>query len=56
MPTSGPSSEPLEILRMVGELNRYQKMRINTVFTGDGEGADLLRRLAEENDGVFVLR
>jgi hypothetical protein len=55
-PTTGPSAQPLEILRIVRELNRYQKVRINTVFTGHGEGAALLRRLAEENDGVFVHR
>ena len=48
--------DPDAILRLVQEVNRYQKIRINTVFTGTGTGADFLRRLAEENDGVFVQR
>ncbi len=46
--------DPDAILDLVRELNRYQKVRINTVFTGVGKGADFLRRLAAENDGVFV--
>jgi hypothetical protein len=41
---------------MVKLANRYAKIRINTVFTGSGKGAALLRRLADENGGVFVQR
>lgn len=54
-PTVGVK-DPETILRLVREWNRYQKVRINTVFTGVGRGAEFMRRLAEENDGVFVLR
>ena len=44
------------ILELVKHANKYAKIRINTVFTGTGKGSDLLRRLAEENGGVFVQR
>jgi hypothetical protein len=54
-PTVG-LEDPEEILRAVRELNRYQNLRINTVFAGVGKGSDFLRRLAEENGGVFVQR
>ncbi|HEU4417457.1 MAG TPA: VWA domain-containing protein [Planctomycetota bacterium] len=54
--TAGPTKDVELLLQVVREANRYAKVRINTVFTGAGEGADLLRRLAEENGGVFVQR
>ena len=56
MPTSGAVKDPEQILKMVRAANRYQKVRINTVFTGVGDGAAFLRKLAEQNDGVFVHR
>ncbi len=43
-----------QILELVRDVNRYQKIRIHAVFAGTGKGAELLRRLTEENDGVFV--
>lgn len=55
-PTEGDVRDPDEMLRVVREANKYAKVRIHCVFTGTGTGADLLRRLAEENDGVFVQR
>ena len=55
-PTAGDVRDAGELLRIVKEANKYAKVRINTVFTGRGRGADLLRRLAEENGGVFVHR
>jgi len=55
-PTAGAVREPDEILRLVREANRYLKVRINTVFAGNGQGQDFLRRLAAENGGVFVQR
>ena len=54
--TAGEVKDPDTILRLVEEVNRYQMIRINTVFTGMGAGADFLRRLAEQNGGVFVQR
>ena len=56
LPTAGEVKNTDAILRLVQEMNRYQNIRINTVFTGTGQGADFLRRLAEENGGVFVQR
>jgi hypothetical protein len=44
------------LLQLVREANKYAHVRINAVFTGTGKGADLLRQLAEQNDGVFVQR
>ncbi len=55
-PTEGTVKDPEQILELVRTANRYLHVRINTVFTGSGKGADFLRRLAEENDGVFVQR
>jgi Mg-chelatase subunit ChlD len=55
-PTAGQLKDGDLLLQVVREANRYAKVRINTVFTGVGEGAELLRRLAEENGGVFVQR
>lgn len=56
VPTTGDMQEGADILREVREANRYAKVRIHCVFTGQGRGAELLRALAEENGGVFVRR
>jgi hypothetical protein len=47
-----------ELLEMVREANKYTKVRIHCVFTGQagGKGSELLRQLAEQNGGVFVQR
>jgi len=55
-PTTGQVKDTETLLQMVREANQYAKIRINTVFTGTGKGAELLRRLADENGGVFVQR
>ena len=55
-PTSGAVQNADDLLALVREANKYARVRIHCVFTGTGGGADLLRRLAEENDGVFVQR
>jgi len=55
-PTAGDVRDPAKLLELVREANKYAKVRINTVFTGRGRGAELLQRLAEENGGVFVQR
>jgi hypothetical protein len=55
-PTTGEVKDPDAILALIHNANQYQKVRINTVFVGSGAGAEFLRRLAAENDGVFVQR
>jgi hypothetical protein len=55
-PTTGEVRQPDEILALVQLANKYSKIRIHGVFTGDGNGAGLLRSLAEQNGGVFVQR
>jgi Mg-chelatase subunit ChlD len=55
-PTAGEVQDTDTLLAVVREANKYAKVRIHTVFTGTGEGAELLRRLAAENGGVFVQR
>jgi Mg-chelatase subunit ChlD len=55
MPTVG-LTDPDKILDAIAAANRYLKVRIHTVFTGTGTGADFLKKLAEQNDGVFVQR
>ena len=47
-------TNPEAILEVVREINAVRKVRINTVFAGEGSGADFMKRLAEENGGVFV--
>ena len=55
-PTMGPVQDPEALLAMVREANKYAHIRIHCVFTGAGQGADLLRQLAEQNGGQFVQR
>jgi hypothetical protein len=55
-PTTGAARDADTICELVREANKYAKVRINAVFTGAGGGSALLRRLAAENDGVFVQR
>lgn len=67
MPTLGEVRDPKEILLLLGETNRYSRVRIDTVYIA-GEprqerrdtdragmsGAEFMKRLAEENGGVSV--
>ncbi|MCA8958061.1 MAG: VWA domain-containing protein [Planctomycetes bacterium] len=55
-PSASEIEDPAQILELVRNINRYQKIRINTVFTGTGKGAAFMERLARENFGVFVRR
>lgn len=55
-PTAGEVRDTDTICELVRQANKYAKIRINCVFTGAGKGAALLRRLADENGGVFVQR
>jgi hypothetical protein len=55
-PSSGTVRDPDGILRIVEEVNRYRRVRIHTVHVGGEVGADLMRRLAEGNEGLFVKR
>lgn len=55
-PTTGQITDTEQLLAMVRDANKYLKVRINTVFAGSGKGAEFLRKLAEENGGVFVQR
>ena len=53
-PVSGDVIDPDVILKIVREINRYQKVRIHTVFVGTSKGVGLMKRLAQENGGYFV--
>jgi von Willebrand factor type A domain len=63
-PSVGEILDPLEILRLVNDANRFTKIRINTIFitsTSDRDPrdlslspSDLMRRMAQENGGRFV--
>ncbi len=55
-PTTGEVQDREDLLQLVRESNKYAKVRIHCVFTGSGDGAELLRALAEQNGGVFVQR
>jgi len=56
VPTVGDMQDAEPLLREVREANKYAKVRIHCVFTGEGRGAELLRALATQNGGVFVQR
>ncbi len=63
-PSVGEILDPLEILRLVNETNRFTKIRINTIFITSSDDRDpreltlspseLMRRMAQENGGRFV--
>ncbi len=66
-PSVGDVIDPIEILRLVREANRFAGMRINTIFitsTDPAEAApmpwmtisptELMRRMAAENGGKFI--
>jgi hypothetical protein len=55
-PTVGELHDADSLAKFVREANRYAQVRIHCVFTGTGEGGALLRRIADENGGVFVQR
>ncbi|MBL8753402.1 MAG: VWA domain-containing protein [Planctomycetes bacterium] len=66
-PTVGDVQDPIEILRLVTETNKFAKVRINTVFISSATPAEarqaeprmaitpqeLMRRMAENNGGKF---
>ncbi|MBK8099061.1 MAG: VWA domain-containing protein [Planctomycetes bacterium] len=66
-PTAGDVMDPIEILRLVKETNRFSKVRINTVYISSPNPRDLpptpwmtitpeamMERMADENGGKFV--
>jgi hypothetical protein len=63
-PSVGEILDPMEILRLVNEANRFTKIRINTIFITSSDDRDpreltlspseLMRRMAQENGGKFV--
>jgi Mg-chelatase subunit ChlD len=66
-PSVGDVTDPIEILRLVHESNKFARVRINTIFISsatppEGRAAeprmsitpqDLMRRMAEQNGGKF---
>jgi len=56
-PTAGSVLDPKEIRRRIRELNRLKRIRIHTIgFNLKPHEEELMRGLADENDGVFVSR
>jgi len=66
-PTVGDVVDPIEILRLVKECNRFAKLRINTVYISSPDPRDmppmpwmtitpeeLMQRMADQNGGRFV--
>ncbi|GAB4150933.1 MAG: hypothetical protein Fur0037_19620 [Planctomycetota bacterium] len=63
-PNLGDVTDPVEILRLVTETNRFSRLRINTIFiTSPNERdpvgmaitpSELMKRMAEQNGGRFV--
>ena len=56
-PTHGRHIEPEDILRAVGNINRYRKVRINTIgFALTPKEEKLMQDLADQNFGIFIRR
>ncbi|MBN1420406.1 MAG: HEAT repeat domain-containing protein [Planctomycetes bacterium] len=56
-PTAGTILDPKEIQRRIRELNRLKRIRIHTIgFHLKPNEEELMRGLAEDNDGIFVSR
>lgn len=55
-PTQGEVLEPEEILRRVREWNKLSRIVVHTVGVGKDHNSAFLRRLAEENGGMYVSR
>lgn len=65
-PTVGDVLDPIEILRLVQETNRFARVRLNTVFISTPDAKDplpptmtitpeeLMKRMAEQNGGKYV--
>ncbi len=54
-PTTGDVTEPEQVARWFGELNRYSRTQLNVfVFGTLGVNESFLRRLAEEGGGTFT--
>ena len=64
VPNRGEIVDPEQVVRHITQLNRFRKVRINTVFLASPEesakwrqiGAKLMRDLASKNGGSFVQR
>lgn len=56
LPTTGEVRDQEALLELVRQANKTAKVRIHCVFTGNADGAELLRRLADDSGGVFVQR
>jgi hypothetical protein len=56
LPSTGVVRDRDRMLELVREANRTARIRIHTIHIGEGDGAQFLRRLADENAGVFVQR
>lgn len=68
VPTVGDVTNMAEILRLVGETNRYSGVRINSIYLGsksnerrpgnggrsEREGGEFLKKLADQNGGQFA--
>jgi hypothetical protein len=66
-PSVGDVQDPIEILRLISEVNRFKEVRINTVFISSQTPPEvqaaqdrmslvpkeLMRRMAKQNGGKF---
>ena len=55
-PSTGEVTAADLLLEMVDRANELHRIRFHCVHLGGGGGAQLLRELAQRNDGVFVQR
>ncbi len=54
-PTAGDMTDADVLASWFAELNRFARVKVNVITFGNlGVDAEFLRRLAEENGGVFV--
>jgi hypothetical protein len=53
-PTVGRVKDPVTILQLIQETNRYSKVRINTIYMGGGGDSAFMKQLAAQNGGRYV--
>ena len=54
IPSSGEITDIERIVKLVTEMNRYRKIRINAVFAGGGTDEEFLAKLAECTGGSLI--
>ncbi|GAB4301512.1 MAG: hypothetical protein Kow0068_24410 [Marinilabiliales bacterium] len=53
-PTAGKITNPDEIIEAVSEWNKLKRVKIHTIGLGENHDKNFMRKLAEQNNGVYI--